>query len=189
MKVLILVGGFDTKLGEETRMIPKSDRSIFSRVPFRIGYKCAYFYDKYQAMLKHGYVRFISNLLEHPKIRVVLGIDMMDKIHSSESKAFLTEGVDETVIYTSALDELFEYCFGRLSYRSLRFEGNYKDTESLEDMPVLTDASKATYEQCRALAGIYPNLFCCGRLADFKYYNMNQAIENALTRTCEIDNG
>ncbi len=215
------------------------DRSIFSRVPVRIGYKRAYFDDKYQAMPKHGYVRFISHLLEHPQIRgVVLGVDMTDKIHFAEGKAFLTEGGDETIVYTGALDELFGYRFGRLPYRSLRFEWKYEDTESLQDMPVvaypqaagytriteykklpvqhvrgtsyaveyplpyatenssmepyypvLTDESKAAYEQYRTLAGNYPNLFCCGRLADFKYYDMDQAIENALTRTQEIGNG
>ena len=46
--------------------------------------------------------------------------------------------------------------------------------------PVLTEASQQQYAQYKALADRIPNLICCGRLADFKYYNMDQALERAL---------
>ncbi len=46
--------------------------------------------------------------------------------------------------------------------------------------PVLTEHSQRLYACYRTLAEQIPNLICCGRLADFKYYNMDQALENAL---------
>lgn len=46
--------------------------------------------------------------------------------------------------------------------------------------PVLTEESQKVYEKYKQLADKVPNLFCCGRLADFKYYNMDQALERAI---------
>lgn len=47
--------------------------------------------------------------------------------------------------------------------------------------PVLTDESKELFEKYSRMAAETENLICCGRLADFKYYNMDQAIDRALT--------
>lgn len=52
--------------------------------------------------------------------------------------------------------------------------------------PVLTKESMAAYEKYREMADKIPNLYCCGRLADFKYYNMDQALERALQVCGEI---
>lgn len=61
----------------------------------------------------------------------------------------------------------------------------YKDGEALEPYyPVLTSQSQKQYDKYKALADQLPNLLCCGRLADFKYYNMDQALEKAL-KTCD----
>ena len=207
----------------------KIDRSIFSRVPVRIGYRKAYFDDKHQAMPKNGYTQFISNLLNHKNINVVLKTNMTEQIHFVGNKVFINDAVEETIIYTGALDELFRYRFGWLPYRSLRFEWKYEDKDSFQDMPVvaypqakgftriteykklpvqtvqgttyaveyplpcsaeekgnepyypvLMDESKLAFERYRALVNSYVNLICCGRLADFRYYNIDQAIENAL---------
>ncbi len=46
--------------------------------------------------------------------------------------------------------------------------------------PVLTDESRALYFEYRHMADEVENLYCCGRLADFKYYDMDQVLENAL---------
>lgn len=47
--------------------------------------------------------------------------------------------------------------------------------------PVLTERSQQQYEKYKKLADEIPNLICCGRLADFKYYNMDQALERAIS--------
>ena len=52
--------------------------------------------------------------------------------------------------------------------------------------PVLTADSQKKYLEYQALAQQIPNLICCGRLADFQYYNMDQALENALQVLREI---
>lgn len=57
----------------------------------------------------------------------------------------------------------------------------YQEGEKLEPYyPVLTVESQEQYAKYKALADHIPNLICCGRLADFKYYNMDQALERAL---------
>lgn len=61
----------------------------------------------------------------------------------------------------------------------------YREGETLEPYyPVLTADSQARFAKYKALADQIPNLFCCGRLADFKYYNMDQALQRAL-ELCE----
>ncbi len=52
--------------------------------------------------------------------------------------------------------------------------------------PVLTEASKRMYEKYLQAARSIPNLYCCGRLGDFKYYNMDHALERALEIAGEI---
>ena len=63
----------------------------------------------------------------------------------------------------------------------------YQEGEKMEPYyPVLTEQSKAQYEKYKALANRIPNLICCGRLADFQYYNMDQALERALLICCHV---
>lgn len=207
----------------------KIDKSIFKRVPVRIGYKKAYFDDKYQAMPQDGYTAFIRNILDHKNITVQLNVDVINILSITDDQISLKNYPEvSTVFYTGALDELFGYRFGYLPYRSLRFEWKYEDKDSFQDMPVvaypqaegytriteykklpnqnvkgttyaveyplpvsdnddvepyypvLTDDSQKAFSQYRELASTIKNLVCCGRLADFKYYNIDQAIENAL---------
>lgn len=204
------------------------DPSVLKRVPLRFSYGEGYFDDEYQVMPVHSFTKFFENLLNHPNIKIELGVDAMGRL-SVLGDALLVDGVkvDFPVIYTGALDELFEGKFGWLPYRSLRFEWKYADIEGLQEYPVvaypkedytritefkkippqdkrgtiyaeeyplpytegaknepyypvLTEHSQQQYEQYKELANRIPNLFCCGRLADFKYYNMDQALERAL---------
>lgn len=205
------------------------DRSIFSRVPVRLDYRNAYFDDRYQAMPKDGYTAFIAKILDHPNIRVCLGEQPVLAFDYSEKKILLQGEEAERIIYTGALDDLFNYQHGVLPYRSLRFEWQYEEKDSFQPLPVvaypeaksytriteykklppqqvsgttyaieyplpflpdhseqepyypvLTPESQAAYRQYTKLASHYTNLTCCGRLADFKYYNMDQAIEAAI---------
>lgn len=64
----------------------------------------------------------------------------------------------------------------------------YREGEKLEPYyPVLTEESQEQYAKYKALADQISNLVCCGRLADFKYYNMDQALERALAVCKEIE--
>lgn len=209
------------------------DPSVLKRVPLRFSYSEGYFDDSYQVMPVHSFTRFFQNLLEHPNIEVKLNIEAMDHLSILGGQLFL-DGVEcpYPVVYTGALDELFGCIYGRLPYRSLRFEWRYEERDHLQDYPivaypqeagytriteykklpvqeksgtsyaveyplsyeekkqmepyypVLTSDSQKQYEQYRQLAEKFPNLICCGRLADFKYYNMDQALERAL-KVCQ----
>lgn len=64
---------------------------------------------------------------------------------------------------------------------ALEYPLPYREGERMEPYyPVLTEASQRQYAQYKALADRVPNLVCCGRLVDFKYYNMDQALARAL---------
>lgn len=205
------------------------DPSVLKRVPLRFSYDEGYFDDFYQVMPVHSFTRFFENLLDHPNITVKLGVEALKYLRVANG-TLLLNGVEITapVVYTGALDELFEGIYGHLPYRSLRFEWHYTEQGSIQAAPVvaypqeaaytritefkklplqdkagssyaleypvpysegqamepyypvLTEESKKQYAKYRKLAEQIPNLIFCGRLADFKYYNMDQALENAL---------
>lgn len=70
---------------------------------------------------------------------------------------------------------------------ALEYSLPYRTGERQEPYyPVLTEESQKQYARYQALARNILNLYCCGRLADFKYYNMDQAIERALQLSKEL---
>lgn len=215
----------------------KVDKQIFKRVPILFSYGSKYFDDPYQAIPENGYMELIDNLLMHKNITVITETDALDMISFSNNKILLNgEPVNGTVIYTGPIDELFDCKYGKLPYRSLRFEWKHEDIESFQDMPVvaypqadgytriteykklpyqnikgttyvveyplsykqgeenepyypvLTDESILLYKKYIKLAESINCLVCCGRLADFKYYNMDQAIDRALAVAANLIN-
>lgn len=209
------------------------DPSVLKRVPLRFSYDVGYFDDEFQVMPKHSFTEFFKRLLSHDNITVKLGVNALDHVSVSDGKLLLNGAQCKTpVIYSGALDELFGGKFGKLPYRSLRFDWKHEDKDSIQDMPVvaypqaegftriteynklpvqcgkgtsyaveyslpvnsqsdcepyypvLTEESQKQYAKYKALADSVPNLICCGRLGDFKYYNMDQALERAL-EICE----
>lgn len=206
------------------------DPSVLKRVPLRLSYKDGYFDDKYQMVPNNRYEDFFNNILNHPNITIELGIEALDRISIDEKKLKIIVDGDDSyqMVYTGALDELFGCRYGKLPYRSLRFEWIYEDKESFQDAPlvaypqaegytriveykkfpvqdvkgtsyaveyplnyntdtesepyypVLTENSKTLYAKYLDLASAYKNLVICGRLADFKYYNMDQCLERSL---------
>lgn len=180
-------------------------------------------------MPAHSFTRFFQTLLDHPNIHIELGVEALERIQVSDGQLYVDGNRwDEPLVYTGALDELFGGIFGRLPYRSLRFEWKYTEADSVQDAPVvaypqeagytriteykklpfqarpgssyalefplpyqegaslepyypvLTEKSQIQYKKYFELVSAVPNLICCGRLADFKYYNMDQALERAL---------
>ena len=139
------------------------------------------------------------------------------------------ERFEGKVIYTGAIDEIFGCKYGKLPYRSLRFEWKFENKKNFQDAPVVaypqedgftriteytklpeqdvgqktvyaleyplpykagednepyypvpTEESQTMYVKYRKEADSIPNLLVCGRLGDFKYYNMDNALEVAL---------
>ncbi len=79
-----------------------------------------YFTDKYQAQPKEGYTKMFERMLEGIPVHLGVGKEEWRK-HAGKA---------DLVIYTGKIDEYFNYCYGRLPYRSLRFE-HYESTERL----------------------------------------------------------
>lgn len=89
------------------------DKSVTARVPTRTNADDRYFTDQFQMMPLHGYTRMFERILSHPNISVMLQTDF-EEIRSAIPYRRL--------IYTGPIDEYFQYRFGPLPYRSLRFE-------------------------------------------------------------------
>ena len=90
--------------------------SLIKRIPLRFTYDNNYFNDIYQGIPVNGYTCFIEKLLNGSDLMV--GVDYLNDIHSLNKIA-------DKVVYTGAIDALFNYQLGKLDYRSVRFEHEY----------------------------------------------------------------
>jgi UDP-galactopyranose mutase len=114
----VFVRGYTTKQwGHDPAELPAS---IIRRLPIRQTFDDRYFGDTFQGIPIGGYTRLFENMLDHENIEIQLGVDYFE--HASELRR--TAG---KAVYTGKVDEFFDYRFGELEYRSLRFE-----TELLE---------------------------------------------------------
>jgi len=190
---------------------------VLARIPVRNNHDDRYFTDKYQALPKHGYTKFVESLINHHNITVKTSVDYFD----------LSGSNFETVIYTGPIDAYFKNIIGeKLEYRSIKFvkedyknmEGYYQSNsvvnypgtdveftriveykhflnqksphttivkeystdEGEPYYPVLNAKNLAIYEKYKKLAEGEKNVHFIGRLANYKYFNMDQAIKNAL---------
>lgn len=207
------------------------DPSVLKRVPIVLSYGDTYFYDKYEFIPEDGFTDMYNKLIDYPGIDVELGIEALEHITIDEkNKKILFDNEPVNIIYTGAIDELFNYRFGVLPYRSLEFDYKSINESSFQNVaivaypqvdgytriteyskmpyqigektlvayeypveynknatkgqepyyPVLTAESMEKFEQYKVYAEEFVNLTLCGRLADFKYYNMDQLIMRAL---------
>jgi len=108
-----LIKGYTEKQwGKSCRDLPPS---IIKRVPVRFEYNNNYYNDRYQGIPVDGYTSMAERMLDG--IELITGTDFLDK----DNRSRLTE-MAETVIYTGQIDAYYDYCFGPLEYRGLRFE-------------------------------------------------------------------
>ena len=197
---------------------------IIQRLPVRYTFDNNYFNDRYQGIPVGGYNKLIDALLDGIEVR--LGVD-----YNLQRKEY--QDIAETVVYTGAIDAYFDYCFGPLEYRSLRFETerleeenhqgvavmNYTDretpyTRSIEHKhfefgkqpityvtkeypadwkpgdeayyPVNDEKNQKLYAQYAELAKKEKEVIFGGRLAEYKYYDMDDVIKRALERVKNI---
>ncbi len=104
------------------------DKSVTARVPTRTTTDDRYFTDTYQFMPLNGYTKLFENMLNHPNITILLNTDfknIKDKISYSR------------LIYTGPIDEYFDYCYGKLPYRSLQFTHKTLDMENYQPVAVV----------------------------------------------------
>lgn len=86
---------------------------IIKRLPVRFTYDNNYFNDRYQGIPIGGYNGLIEQMLAGSEVR--LGVDFLAERTELTSRASM-------IIYTGMIDEYYDYCFGPLEYRGLRFE-------------------------------------------------------------------
>lgn len=204
---------------------------VTGRVPILISYDNRYFQDKYQGVPKDGFTAMITRMLTHPNIDVRTGVDARQLLTFREDGKILYAGCefDKPIIYTGALDELFDLTYGRLPYRSLDFCFEHYDRQDYQGHAVVnytvsedytritefkhltgqTDADGTTivkeypkaytgsedqipyyaimnpeneelYQKYVAKAAGYPNLHLLGRLAEYKYYNVDAMARKAM---------
>jgi len=191
------------------------DAAVTARVPVRTNRDSRYFTDTYQAMPLHGYTRLFENMLDHPRIKILLNADFR------EIQQEIPFG---KLIYTGPIDEYFDYCYGKLPYRSLKFKHEtihqqvfqpeavvnypnehpytritefkyltgqehlktsivyeYPQAEGDPYYPIPRPENDVIYKKYKALAEETTGVHFVGRLATYKYYNMDQVTAQALT--------
>jgi UDP-galactopyranose mutase len=120
------------------------DAQVTARIPVRTNSDDRYFTDRYQAMPKLGYTRMFENMLDHPNITLELGCDYRDVIKDVTYRE---------LIYSGPIDEFFHFRFGKLPYRSLRFQHETLPVELLQPVAVIN----------------YPNEHAYTRITEFKH--------------------
>ena len=190
--------------------------SVASRVPVRTNRDDRYFTDTHQAMPKEGYTPMFARILDHPNISIELGRDFREIRTSIRARH---------IVYTGPIDEYFDHCFGKLPYRSLRFEHeqlpgieqyqpvgtvNYPNEHAYTRItefrhltgqtgphtsivreypqaqgdpyyPIPRPENDGLFKKYQALAQQEKDVTFVGRLAQYRYYNMDQVVGAALS--------
>ena len=108
---------------------------IIKRLPVRFTFDNNYFNAKYQGIPVGGYTKMVENMLSGIEVR--LNVDYL------KDKAAL-DALADRVIYTGSIDSYFDYCYGPLSYRSVRFETEVLDTPNFQGNAVVNYTDRET---------------------------------------------
>ncbi len=106
---------------------------IIKRLPLRFTYNNNYFNDRYQGVPIGGYTAIVEKLLEGSD--VLLNTDYKEFISSRDADW-------DKIIYTGMIDEYYDYCFGHLAYRTVRFENEVVDCENYQGNAVVNYTDK-----------------------------------------------
>lgn len=104
---------------------------IIKRLPLRFVFDNNYFNDRYQGVPIGGYTRMFENMLENIEVR-------LDTDYFSDKEYFNT--LAKTVVYTGCIDEFFDYEYGELEYRSLKFEHQTLNIDNFQGAAVVNYA-------------------------------------------------
>jgi UDP-galactopyranose mutase len=128
-----LIKGYTEKQwGRDCRDLPSF---IIKRLPVRFTYDNNYFNDRYQGIPEGGYNVLIDKLFAGCDVE--LGVDYL------KNRSYY-DSLGDTVIYTGMIDAFYEYCFGRLEYRSLRFETEVLEEKNYQGVAVVNYTDRET---------------------------------------------
>ena len=122
------------------------DPSVMSRVPVLISRDNRYFQDTWQGMPLDGYTKMFENILSHENIEVRTSTKAQTVLTFDQGQVYF-EGTPFSgeIIYTGPLDELFDDRYGKLPYRTLRFEMEYYETEQFQSHGVVNYTVNEAY--------------------------------------------
>ena len=110
---------------------------IINRIPVRFTYDNNYFNDRYQGIPIGGYTQIVEKMLDHPLIDVELGKDFFqDRAHYMNDYP--------KIVYTGMIDQFFNYKYGTLEYRSLKFETSQIEKEDFQGNAVVNYTDSET---------------------------------------------
>lgn len=92
---------------------------IIKRLPLRLTYDDRYFSDRYQGIPIGGYTKMFENILDHKNIKINTNIDFFENKEIKKSAKCL--------VYTGKIDQYYDYVYGQLEYRSLKFDTKVLD--------------------------------------------------------------
>lgn len=195
---------------------------IIQRLPVRFTFDNNYFNDSYQGIPIGGYNKLIQGLLD--------GIEVRTQVDFFENRQYW-QSIAETVVFTGKIDEFYNYCFGKLDYRTVRFETEVLECQNYQGnavvnytshqepytrviehkhfepenpawhnnktiiskeysaewqegsepfYPVNDEKNTRLYQKYKELADKEYNVLFGGRLAEYRYYDMDDVIEKAL---------
>lgn len=209
---------------------------VTGRVPVVISRDNRYFKDQYQSMPLNGYTPMFEKMLAHENIEVKTNMDCKNVLSFSNGKIYYHgKEFKGTLVYTGAIDELFDCCYGRLPYRSLDFKFEHLKKDSFQghsvvnytvdedftritefkyltgqkdadgttivkeypfaytgaenEIPyyaILNGENEALYKKYKRLTECYPRFYLLGRLAEYKYYNIDAMCRKAMDLVKEI---
>jgi UDP-galactopyranose mutase len=194
---------------------------VAARIPVRTNSDDRYFTDRFQAMPLLGYTKMFEAMLDHPNISVELEVDFAELRNTDRY---------QRIVYTGPIDSYFNYCYGHLPYRSLRFEHehlpnvpqfqetgtvNYPNDHAYTRItefkhltgqthsgtsivreyplaegdpyyPVPCTENEMLFKRYEELARKETRVTFVGRLAQYRYYNMDQVVGAALTAAKQL---
>jgi UDP-galactopyranose mutase len=198
------------------------DKLVTARIPTRTNTDDRYFTDTHQVMPLEGYTRMFERMLDNPLIDKSLGTDFRD----------VRDEIDAAhIIYTGPIDEYFDWRFGKLPYRSLRFVHSTIDKPKFQEVgtvnypstdipytriseykyltgqehprttvtleypsaegdpyyPIPRPENQELFKRYEALADSTKGVTFVGRLATYRYYNMDQIVGQALATFRRMD--
>jgi UDP-galactopyranose mutase len=200
------------------------DKSVTARIPTRTNTDDRYFTDKFQAMPSGGYTAMFKRILGHPLIEVRTGVDFSDFRDRWKQIA-------DHLVFTGPIDEYFDHCFGKLPYRSLKFDHQTLEQERFQETgtvnypspdipytriseykhltgqehprttityeypsaegdpyyPIPRPENQELFKRYEELADSTEDVTFVGRLATYRYYNMDQIVGQALATFRRMD--
>lgn len=137
---------------------------IINRLPLRYNYDDNYYSHKYQGIPKYGYTAIVDNILKHENIDIRLGVDFDHNMKDDFSHIF----------YSGTLDGYYNYEYGRLPYRTLKFN---------------RFVAKGDFQGC-AVMNYCDKLKPFTRITEFKYFTPWETFENTIyIEECSKDCG